>query len=355
MSLLKSYYDSSQGLVKLNNTCSELFKIGCGVKQGGIISPYLFNAFIDDLIMECTQMNIGGLVGSLNVSIIVYADDIILISPSNDQLQRLLNACAEYGNKWKIKFNPSKSIVVSFGSGISNKFYLNDLKLKKEKSFKYLGVVFDEKMNTSNNFKDKMKLTQKSIFYLKFLGISSINVCPILQSCIYKSLCISKFKYGLESCYLKKKFRDEFNLSQNKIIRTFVRVGKYNHITRITRMLKLFSIEQLYIHAKLCFLTAIKLNQITMKIWATITSETNKRINKSESFLNDIILMEKYFNSNINDIFKNPNIYKNHLKTAFEARDGIDDSIRTCLYNYDSPLYRIHLKNLTKTEFYSNN
>ena len=104
-SLLKQYYDASYGLVKLNGSLSNPFSIGCGVKQGGILSPYLFNIYMDDLIVECLSQNIGALVGSLNLSIIMYADDIILISSIDNHLQTLLNICEQFASKWYIKFN----------------------------------------------------------------------------------------------------------------------------------------------------------------------------------------------------------------------------------------------------------
>ena len=60
---------------------------------------------MDDLIDECLSQNIGALVGSLNLSIIMYADDIILISSIDNHLQTLLSICEQFASKWYIKFN----------------------------------------------------------------------------------------------------------------------------------------------------------------------------------------------------------------------------------------------------------
>ena len=58
--ILKIYYDSSKGTIDLGDgLLSDLFPISFGVKQGGILSSSLFHAYIDELIYECTNENIG--------------------------------------------------------------------------------------------------------------------------------------------------------------------------------------------------------------------------------------------------------------------------------------------------------
>ena len=49
----------------------------------------MFNIFINDLIEECLEKNIGAQYMNLNISIIVYADDILLISPVDKHLGKL--------------------------------------------------------------------------------------------------------------------------------------------------------------------------------------------------------------------------------------------------------------------------
>ncbi|CAF1116089.1 unnamed protein product, partial [Brachionus calyciflorus] len=57
------------------------------VKQGGVLSPFFYNSFFDDLIEECLNANIGAQFKIINVSVIVYADDLMLISPVDTHLQ----------------------------------------------------------------------------------------------------------------------------------------------------------------------------------------------------------------------------------------------------------------------------
>ena len=68
------------------NCFSELFIINVGVKQGGKLSSYLFGKLIDDLIKNCIAAKAGALFHNLNVCMIVYADDILLISPNDHHL-----------------------------------------------------------------------------------------------------------------------------------------------------------------------------------------------------------------------------------------------------------------------------
>ena len=91
------------------------FPIQCGVRQGGVLSPYLFSVYVSDLIFELRTSGSGAHIGKLFMGCVLYADDIVLMSPSCYGLQRLVRICEKYGLKWDIKFNPCKSQVITFG------------------------------------------------------------------------------------------------------------------------------------------------------------------------------------------------------------------------------------------------
>jgi len=49
------------------------------------------------------------------MSMILFADDIVLFSSSCHGLQKMLDVCEQNGSLWDIKFNPSKSYAWAFG------------------------------------------------------------------------------------------------------------------------------------------------------------------------------------------------------------------------------------------------
>ena len=68
--------------VRWGSTHSEFFPIGNGVKQGGILSPLLFNVYMDNLSLQLHRKSIGCSVGSTVINHMLYADDVVLFAPS---------------------------------------------------------------------------------------------------------------------------------------------------------------------------------------------------------------------------------------------------------------------------------
>ena len=67
-----------------------------GVRQGGILSPYLFNVYMDDLSCLLNCCNTGCVSGDTIINHLMYADDLVLISPSATGMKELLCACEVY-------------------------------------------------------------------------------------------------------------------------------------------------------------------------------------------------------------------------------------------------------------------
>ena len=76
-----SWYSVSHACVRIDDIIIDNIDIHNGVKQGGIMSPHMFNVYVDDLMTKLLCEKLGCMIGKF-CSAIFYADDIILISAS---------------------------------------------------------------------------------------------------------------------------------------------------------------------------------------------------------------------------------------------------------------------------------
>jgi len=107
--LLRNWYSHLQCSVRWQNKTGSSFPVFCGVRQGGVLSPYLFAMYVDDLIQILRLSGYGLYIGQMFVGCLLYADDIVLMSPSCFGLRQLVHVCEQFGSLWDIKFNAHKS------------------------------------------------------------------------------------------------------------------------------------------------------------------------------------------------------------------------------------------------------
>jgi exonuclease III len=204
--ILEYWFDVCVSCVRWGNTVSSFISLKCGVRQGGVLSPFLFAIFIDDIIKEIKKTNLGCRLKHENVSIFIYADDIILLAPSIDSLQNMLRICEKELAWLDMSLNPKKSLCIRFGPrhnvGCSNISTVNGDNLLWTTSCRYLGVY----MCSSNFFKCSLSNAKKS-FYRSFNSIFGKLGRLASEEVILHLVnikCVPSLLYGLEACSLNK-------------------------------------------------------------------------------------------------------------------------------------------------------
>ena len=96
--------------VRWGNVSSSPFTVSNGVRQGGVLSPYLFSLYLDDLSRKLNSIQSGCFVGSSLLNHLMFADDLCVFSPSVKGLQKLVNVSKEYAVNNYIIFNNDKTV-----------------------------------------------------------------------------------------------------------------------------------------------------------------------------------------------------------------------------------------------------
>jgi len=184
---IKAMYENVLVCVKQNGHLSDYFKSEKGVKQGEVLSPLLFNLFINDLndifTKECAPVQIS----NRNMSCLQYADDLILVSETKDGLQNCLNELNIYCNKWKLDINTDKSKAMEIskqGRKPKGIIKIGDIPLEYVNEYTYLGIVISSNGKFTLCKKELTDKGRKAMNKLKGL---------LSGSAIKKSLAIKMF------------------------------------------------------------------------------------------------------------------------------------------------------------------
>ena len=106
-------YEEQTGCVKLDGKRSSSFKLTNGTRQGSLLSPVLFSVYLDDLLQELRNLQLGCHIGGYWFGCLGYADDLILLAPNREVLQRMLDICQKYATEHNLVFStdpvPAKS------------------------------------------------------------------------------------------------------------------------------------------------------------------------------------------------------------------------------------------------------
>ena len=112
--ILIYWYANQQVNVRWKNSVTECFQMVNGTRQGSVLSPYLFGIYMRDVSASVTTSGVGCYIGSMSCTIILYADDIVLLSPSWCSLQKLIDICISVTAKLDMIFNAKKSVSMIF-------------------------------------------------------------------------------------------------------------------------------------------------------------------------------------------------------------------------------------------------
>ena len=172
------------------------FNVSNGVRQGGILSPYLFCINVDELSKMLNNVHVGCFVGTMLVNHVMYADDLVMLSPSVAGLSILLSICSRYGIEYDVMYNSTKSNVLVFRSKLLKnvhvpEFEINNTAIDRVSMYKYLGHCINDELSDDDDMTRQRNkiyaqgnaLIRKCTENVKFLCLNHTVLLYILVPC----------------------------------------------------------------------------------------------------------------------------------------------------------------------------
>jgi hypothetical protein len=216
--VIKALYSRTDASVRVNGRYTDPFEVQLGVRQGGVISPILFLAFINDLIGELKRQKIGAKVagwtasaGFKNLSLpgLLWADDVVILAETPEMLRRAMSVVDAWCRDWLMKVNASKCNVMVFGSKpdrvhdtlveLANKdpFTLGGMPVLPSKSYKYLGLVLSHDLSWKAAVDARIEVVRKAIFAQKSV-LQNRNLSTALRYRFFEATVLPSALWGCE-------------------------------------------------------------------------------------------------------------------------------------------------------------
>ena len=205
LGVLKGMYADVSAFVKGVGRPSEEFAIANGVRQGSVLSPLLYNVFINGLIRELrSNACVGVEVQGNRVPCCLFADDIALVATSAENMRTALKVASDYADKWRFKFGSDKSKVVVFSrrkndhSEAPRTWALGNTVIETVASYKYLGTWLSEDMRWKLEAQNVTAMVRKKMGMLWGSGLLHRNLSMESRKTMIETMILPTLTYGAE-------------------------------------------------------------------------------------------------------------------------------------------------------------
>lgn len=223
--LINMTHEDTSCKVLVDGRISENFKVVRGLRQGDPISPLLFNLVLEGIIRR-SGLSRTGTIYRQRHQILAYADDIVLVTRSKTEMQRIFERLEQEARAIGLMINKEKTKFMKIKKGEEEQ--KRDWKIQVENNvysfeevtnFTYLGVTLTNDNEEDTEIKTRIMKGSKCVGSLyKFLKSKSISRAAKLRT--YKTIIRPTVLFGCELWVLSKRNQQILEVWERKILRT---------------------------------------------------------------------------------------------------------------------------------------
>ena len=211
---------------------TEQFQIKTGVRQGCLLSPFLFLLAIDWIMRTTTEQRKNGIRWTLWTQLddLDFADDLALLSHSYHQMQDKINTLIETSSQVGLNIHEGKTKNIRINTTTTEPITLGDTMLEEVESFTYLGSIISSQGGTDADVKARIGKARTSFLLLKNIW-NSREIREMTKIRIFNSNVKSVLLYGAETWRINKITINKVQTFINKCLRRIVKIYWPNKIS----------------------------------------------------------------------------------------------------------------------------
>ncbi|KAI5707898.1 hypothetical protein M8J77_012165 [Diaphorina citri] len=174
--LTKMTVEGSRCKVRVNGEVTPSFEVNSGVRQGDGLSPIIFNIALEQALEEVNKLDKGIHIGK-KINILAFADDIVIITETIEDLKLLTKVLLEETSKVGLKINETKTKAIHLKRNKHDDFRelkVENYTFERISTFKYLGTTLSEENLEDMEIQIRLVNANKSMHACKKLLSSKL-------------------------------------------------------------------------------------------------------------------------------------------------------------------------------------
>ena len=230
--LVRMFYTDVKCSVVSEGGLTNWFEVKSGVKQGCVMSGFLFLLVVDWIMSQAVKDNNTGIRWNMMEQLedLDFADDIALLASHWNQLQRKLNRIKQYGDQTGLRINISKTKSMCVNANNFRPFTVEGEEIEEVENFTYLGSDVNKTGGAAEDI--RRRIGKACAAYNRLNKVwRNTNIFTRTKVKILKSNIVSVLLYGCESWRMVKGDEKRLDVLLHRWLRRILRIDWRLHVT----------------------------------------------------------------------------------------------------------------------------
>ena len=229
---IRSLYKKSEGCVRVKDELSSWFPITQGVRQGCVMSPWLFNVFMDKIVREGMEKFVGGVkMSTTEVGVVLFADDVMLLTERKEDMEANLRELKKAMNNWGMKIHWGKTKVMMVSrKGEECKVCVDGEEIEQVQNMKYLGAILSADGTCEEEIEQRVGAAARVRGAMRKEVLERKELKKATKMRVYNAIVLPTMLYGSETWTVMKRHESRLGATEMAYLR------RVEGVTRMDRV-----------------------------------------------------------------------------------------------------------------------
>ena len=208
------------------------FPITQGVRQGCVMSPWLFNVFMDGIMRETMEKLQGGVeLTATNMQLILFANDIVMVTEKKEDMQTNLGEMKKVMDKWGMKMHLGKTKVMMVSRTEEDcNLNIEGEDIETVKKLKYLGAMISSDGLCDEEIEQRVGAAAKVVGAMRKEVLERRELLKKTKLRVFNAMVVPTLIYGCDTWTMQRRHESKLQASEMMFLRRVEGVSRLDRV-----------------------------------------------------------------------------------------------------------------------------